>query len=1410
MKRMYLSCILLITYLSIYGQSVVSGKRGELSVINPSTAQFTQQTLTPINEYTGQLNLRLGLYNMDFDGLTVPLSLYYNSGGIPVNQEASWVGLGWSLSGTPSIVHIINQRSDFMVDSPSNADIPQTGYCIEPLMPSFIPSYSHPYIGELNNPDNKYRGRFLDTQPDVFIANLLDKTIKFQLTQKALTGQIEARILSASNAVISFNEPESNFTIVDENGFTYLFKRKEYSANWTQNSPEAWGAPVDDRRELWQVFGQDNPTYDHIFDRWIPTAWYVDKIISPNHKVLDYIYYGEQEKQTDEEMEDELYASVTFTRTNSSFSNTIDAIGDVQGIHLADYWDRNVASRSIQTLQIPKEIINRSTGERVLFKGSERDDIYRNINFGFGVSPGFLSNKNPLKLDEIEIFSPKGEVIKEIQLGNSYFNSTNPLTGEFPENLLRLKLDQLSIDGERHIFDYEQENSLAPKNSKDKDFWGFYNGAQNSKRYPTLDFEDYYTPMGNTIDISITGGNLGSNFEYGKIGSLTKITYPTGGYTTFDYESHTARVNRESNRLSYNTLTSNNIETGYPLASTSNPDLFTFKVGGLRIKTVTNHDANGTSILRKSYAYDNLSTTDGASEGVLMNDLLYYTFSSREYNIGTTNYAGYFDITTSNNNSLSTKNSASGSHIGYDKVETIIETVENNQESYGKILTSFINIPNETLLPISGIGPLQYATDTPPIHFEDANGQIMQQEVFDAENIPKSKIENTYDFINTSVLPGHKIYTYTSSGNFLGIPLSGDYVYLWHTYNSKRYIPLLIETRNTKYNDDGTHITKTSYNTYNTETAYLTSTRNLNSQDNFDSGHLTSYYYPYDDNFGVSGFNRMNSLVSLNRIDQPVYIRETKNDVLLNHRLITYDFINGLLLPKTERWNRIDSALENITPRITYDEYDSYGNLLKVTNQGDVSNSYIWGYENMYPVAIVSNSKVTSSQIESKIDRMILLDPSSSAVEINQQMDLLRNDPDFDASLIKSYGFNPGVGVTMIKNPNGVETNFEYDIKERLIFEKDQNGFNLSSREYNTINQTLDCVSCGRKIQLLTDSYEVLREAPVVFTRNLVAGTNGETFSGFTNFLIDYGDGVLESGSGIPTTYTHSFQDEGLYTVRLFIYKDDGVFESGQINIRVGPNADPLTNVYFDNINIDPFTGSSTMRLNGTPTAIVGVQMDVSGAISSMSGSGGFPSVVGGANADLPNSSTQLFSVEIPEGGYLNAYVRFNKSNTGSSNDCGGYAKLKIESTTIGDIGSPMSGTSIEVRDVDESCTEIIIDDSEPLDVTLSGFEGELEFDGPPGNQTCTVTYNPHVTVSGGSGNYSYSWEYKRSTSTTWIPSGDDISMTLYYNPENSIFCNPVQESFIFRCTVSDVDEEASPAIGSSSSISAMCDCDPH
>lgn len=65
---------------------------------SPTVSSLTTYADYPVSHYTGVPDISIPLYEINIDNYKLPISLSYHASGIRVNQEASWVGLGWALN----------------------------------------------------------------------------------------------------------------------------------------------------------------------------------------------------------------------------------------------------------------------------------------------------------------------------------------------------------------------------------------------------------------------------------------------------------------------------------------------------------------------------------------------------------------------------------------------------------------------------------------------------------------------------------------------------------------------------------------------------------------------------------------------------------------------------------------------------------------------------------------------------------------------------------------------------------------------------------------------------------------------------------------------------------------------------------------------------------------------------------------------------------------------------------------------------------------------------------------------------------------------------------------------------------------------------------------------------------------
>ena len=67
-------------------------------VKTPEVTAFNKNIETPVSFYTGTANISIPVFDVQIKGVEIPIALNYNASGIGVDQEATWVGLGWNLS----------------------------------------------------------------------------------------------------------------------------------------------------------------------------------------------------------------------------------------------------------------------------------------------------------------------------------------------------------------------------------------------------------------------------------------------------------------------------------------------------------------------------------------------------------------------------------------------------------------------------------------------------------------------------------------------------------------------------------------------------------------------------------------------------------------------------------------------------------------------------------------------------------------------------------------------------------------------------------------------------------------------------------------------------------------------------------------------------------------------------------------------------------------------------------------------------------------------------------------------------------------------------------------------------------------------------------------------------------------
>ncbi|WP_423147017.1 DUF5977 domain-containing protein [Rubrolithibacter danxiaensis] len=525
-------CITLILFsLNSYSQSTGSYTELNKKIIPqpPNVASLLKFNEVPVNSFNGTADISIPLFDIKENSISLPINLSYHTGGIRVNEEASWVGLGWNLGIGGVIQEIIvgepdNETNGFYMDDYDSAPKPYSSY--------------HYNFGSSTN---------------IVEAGLCYNNSNGQVTsypyEKVNKSNFEYDLFSFNFGHYSgkciFPDLKNGVCLDKQN----IILRKN---NSTTTSIEAI-AP-DGTQFIFDIIGYtstprtcEEPTKQPVISR----TWYLSKIIYPDKKEVSFSY----------------------TKTTSRTLPTLN-----------ESWSKIDFGESYKGLNI--STINRSQNFSTVENYWLDEVKFPTGSLKFLVS-GRLDMENTKKLDAIKLYNniDPNVPVKQINFQYDYFNSapvsqendwttsssifTSSLcAGQTPYNpsddnkKKRLKLLKVETSDGFQItnlpaykFVYNS-TLLPPKTSLSQDLWGFYNGANANTNslpdYNKLGYWDSNIPY-SALNAGTPSGlaRRSSNKVYMEASSLKGILYPTGAYTAFRYESNQIK----SSNLSFTNVT---------------------------------------------------------------------------------------------------------------------------------------------------------------------------------------------------------------------------------------------------------------------------------------------------------------------------------------------------------------------------------------------------------------------------------------------------------------------------------------------------------------------------------------------------------------------------------------------------------------------------------------------------------------------------------------------------------------------------------------------------------------------------------------------------------------------------------------------------------------------------------------
>lgn len=476
MKSIPLAILLFLANLILCAQSQnpIPTNFSEQIPSSPEAMSFTKFGTTPINLSSGVIDLSIPLYTLQEGDINLPIALSYYNNGYRPAELAPNTGYGWTLIAGGMITRIVKGQ----VDENPVMTSPSNYYTYADLdmkYEDFPDIFEHRFTQQVLN---EIADGKTDGEPDIYQFNVNGISGNFIIKNK------QAILIPHQNIKIDIKYETSSdisgntFIITNSDGTRYVFGL----AGIEESDP-----------------AEHNVTPIKVENYF--SAWHLTSIQSRDnyHKVyFDYDTYtlAREDMYTDSYNQSEL----NFNKTAS--------------IQTSICYGATIHSKSLRSISTLSGKTNIS-----IIDGELRTDV-QDIN-----------NVNSLsKLGSIEIRNSLGEMIKKWGFQYSYFGSS-PVT--------KLALKEIHLENnsgevlDTYKFEYyNEEESLPENNTRGIDHWGYYNGENSNSNLIPLQA----IPEGSIVIDN--PANRTPNFNKCIQTVLSKVTYPTGGSTTFEYEAN--------------------------------------------------------------------------------------------------------------------------------------------------------------------------------------------------------------------------------------------------------------------------------------------------------------------------------------------------------------------------------------------------------------------------------------------------------------------------------------------------------------------------------------------------------------------------------------------------------------------------------------------------------------------------------------------------------------------------------------------------------------------------------------------------------------------------------------------------------------------------------------------------------
>lgn len=1065
MKNVKIGLLIIMLFWNCYSiaQAVNNGNKMLPTIFSasPNAASLGAYGQTPVSLFNGSPNTSVPLYTIKVDNFEMPISVSYNLASIKPEERPSWVGLGWNLNAGGAITRIVKGGVDeVVVSGVSNPNVfsyynyftelnTSTWSSVAKLAEynTWLRSVASVKDAPIPAPDefmfnvNGLSGSFFKNHEGLWVVKAnqnIDVKINEELKTNFKLYEVGNHV--TNSRLFDIGRIFYGFTLTTDNGIQYVFGKDPNAIEFTA-SPNI-------------LADGKNPNF-------VAKTWYLTKIILPTGKIISLQY---KTNYTSEESTGDTTNKAVFKQYMSS---------DVMKFwtHYAD--GRVEMTEASSSGNLTNKILERSyvvyldkitsPDTEITFNNSFSNDLdYDLSNSPWGqylqeyVKPlavSYLPLKHWYKLDNFVVKSSQDyrQVYKAVFKYLENPTSRLFLTGIDESGIIN------SAVNKKYSFEY---NALAlpAYNSFKIDHWGYFNDNSFTQSVALPSGSLYYTDAQLR---SFYYASRNPNSASLQAGTLTKIIYPTGGFSQFYYEPHdfSKVVDKAS--------------TSFTLVDASSTNEI---AGGLRIRKIVSDPLNNGNPMTKEYFYvKDYKNNVMASSGILSGRPVYIEEA-------TVPNMHFFKLSS---NTFGQLNDTNGSHVTYTNV------VEKLQDGS---FTEFVYSNHDN-------GYMDKLADQYRFVYSDATGSVFGVPADDLNNVISKKIsfnslaaergnllfekkfntqkniveETRFTYNDDAGRFTDKIRSIDFSETVIG-SLQGDVNVLggpvfehikslakmsaYTTYSHQVYLK---KKENIVYDlKNNSNITTTTNYTYSNIANHHHLKSEIITSSTGDSME-TKYFYPLDTEMVNQPYKA--DLVAGYFTGIPLSTQNLKASTKISEQRTIYEkgaSTSNLLLPKNIYAAKFPNTFTNITipdigqleKKITYDKYDDYGNIQQYTLENGTSVVVLWGYNNTLPIAKIENAlyaNITASLISDAVSKSNTDTEANLIIALNALRTALPN------AMVTSYTYIPLTGISTITDPKGATTYYKYDDYNRLWLVRDQNLNILQQYCYNYKGQQTDC-----------------------------------------------------------------------------------------------------------------------------------------------------------------------------------------------------------------------------------------------------------------------------------------------------------------------------------------------------------------